>query len=201
MHQDDEPAQLRRTFFRDSLAGLMAPLADLIEQRLGTGESSTLLLRPPGALAEHRFLTTCHRCSACVEACPAHAIIALRSDDDRLANTPVIDADVTACVVCTDLACMKACPTGALSLVAAPSEIDMGLAKVDHRQCVRSSGDDCIKCIENCPIGEQAIRLNNAGRVDVLHAACVGCGMCQQVCPTRPRAIIVHPHRTVGPFT
>lgn len=198
MVNENEPIQPRRMFFREGLARLMRPVADLIEQQLGTPAPRTLL-RPPGALAEQLFLTTCQRCGSCVEACPADAIIALRSTDENLHDTPVIDADVAACVICTDLACMKVCPSGALSLVASPSDIDMGLAIIDHGQCVRSSGEECVKCVEICPIGEQAILVNEQDRVEVIGGGCVGCGMCQLVCPTRPKAIVVQPHRTIEP--
>lgn len=176
----------------------MGPVADLIEWQWGTAYGRTLL-RPPGALAEHRFLSTCRRCGSCVEACPANAIIALRSTDESLHDTPVIDPDLAACVVCTDLSCMRVCPSGALSLVASPSEIDMGLAIVDHQQCVRSSGEECVKCVEICPLGEQAIRVDDQARVEVIAGGCVGCGMCQLVCPTRPKAIVVQPHRNIEP--
>ena len=193
-----EPSHPRRMFFREGFARLMGPVADLIEQRLGLLPTRTLL-RPPGALAERGFLSTCQRCGSCVEACPADAIIALRSTDENLHDTPVIDADVAACVICTDLDCMKVCPSGALSLVASSSEIDMGLAIVDHQQCVRSSGEECVKCVDICPLGGQAIRVDEQGPVEVIAGGCVGCGMCQLVCPTQPKAIVVQPHRTIEP--
>jgi len=193
-----EPGHPRRAFFLEGLARLVGPIADLIDGKWGPNRSRTLL-RPPGALPEDRFRSTCHRCGACVEACPANAIVALRHPDERLRDTPVIDADVAACVVCTDLSCMRVCPSGALTMVASPSQIDMGLAVVDHQQCVRSSGEDCVKCVQACPMGDQAIRVDEQQRIEVIGGGCVGCGMCQLVCPTRPRAIVVQPHRTIEP--
>src|SRR5437660_6850761 len=70
------------------------------------------VLRPPGALAEQKFLDTCSRCGHCVSVCPANAI-----KIDELGYNgggyPYIDAEIQSCVVCDSLACMKECPSGA----------------------------------------------------------------------------------------
>jgi ferredoxin-type protein NapG len=86
---------------------------------------------------------------------------------------------------------MSACPGGALRPVP-KHEINMGLATVSHEFCLRDRGRDCRICMEKCPLGEAAIAVS-AGRVTVLEAGCIGCGVCERHCPASPKAIVVLP--------
>jgi MauM/NapG family ferredoxin protein len=181
----------RRHFFRLGLARMVKPLAGYIETHVDlTG--LRLYLRPPGALPERRFLQTCYRCGNCVHACPVHAIQPLRGLDENLDGTPNIDPDVAACVACEGVECTRACPSGALRRLSDRRQIRMGLARVEHRICLRTMGEDCVICVEKCPIGDEAIRVGEAGRIEVIASGCVGCGTCQLYCPTRPKSIKVH---------
>ena len=148
-------------------------------------------LRPPGALPEAELRGTCERSGRCVAACPVKAIQPLRSADPALDGTPYVVPSQQACVVCEDLSCMKACPSGTLRLVA-KEQIAMGTAHVDFARCVRSRGEACRECVDRCPIGESALALDASGRIDVRNG-CVGCGVCEHYCPTSPRAIVVVP--------
>ena len=184
----------RRRFFRESFYSIMKPVAEFLADKIDLADTlPRTLLRPPGAIREAEFLEVCYRCGNCVEACPADAIKLYACDDDDLNGTPVIDPDFAACVICDDLACMNGCPSGALVLVDSPQSIRMGLAVMTHSVCVRSKGEDCTKCIDLCPLGESAIRLDSSGKVEVLDPGCVGCGVCQFHCPTQPKAINVAP--------
>jgi len=149
-------------------------------------------LRPPGAMPEYEFVGTCSRCAKCVEVCPADAI---KIEPDVAGGLPHIIARTAPCVVCDDLACMKNCPTGALADLGRADHIMMGYAVVAHDTCVRSHEQDCKLCVEQCPIGEQALAIDHEGRVEV-HAGCVGCGVCERACPTEPPSIWVEPHDT-----
>jgi len=58
----------------------------------------------------------------------------------------------------------------------------------------------CDLCVIECPIGEQAIRLEALANTDVEGAmtpvigdACVGCGVCEMICPETPTCIVVDP--------
>jgi ferredoxin-type protein NapG len=166
-------------------------------------------LRPPGALAELPLAETCSRCGDCVKACPAQAI---RLEPAVAGGLPFIVPREQPCVVCTDLACMKVCPTGALKRVSAVSEISMGVAVVDHARCLRGPfdaeprvepadslhaaggargrGEDCRLCVTSCPVGESAIAIGGGGRVVIL-AGCIGCGVCERACPTEPTSIFI----------
>ncbi|MBN2562816.1 MAG: 4Fe-4S dicluster domain-containing protein [Phycisphaerae bacterium] len=196
---EDIPPHDRRGFFAAGLSRLLRPLADAIEQRL-PAELPVVRsrLRPPGAIIERDFLETCYRCGSCADACPVDAIALLQGEDEQQDGTPYINADLQACTLCDDLACMNACPSGALEVVDRFA-VRVGRARVDYGLCVRSKGEACTECLDRCPLGETAIRLYDNGRVHVIDPTqtgkgCTGCGVCQQHCPTKPvKAIRVYP--------
>jgi ferredoxin-type protein NapG len=171
-------------------------------------------LRPPGALQQTDFADRCSRCGDCVAACPAQCIeldTPQNLDEDRppmAGGLPYIVAREKPCVVCDELACMAACPTGALTQVQSASQIRMGSARVDHVRCLRTApadgdtelsadGEDCRICIEQCPLAEEAIGLDAGGLVEV-RAGCIGCGVCEWACPTEPASIAVVPSERAG---
>lgn len=193
--QEKEIPHNRRSMFRLGFKKLMDPLADYIVERIDMALPPTrTVLRPPGAVHEKEFLDTCYRCGNCVEACPAMAIRRLTHDDPNLSGTPYIDPDLSACVACEELACMRTCPSGALKLVADATEIDMGLAEVRQETCIRSQGQECRLCVEKCPFGISAIQIDAQGRISVQERGCVGCGTCQFYCPTTPKSIVIEAH-------
>jgi len=205
---DDRRQRGRRGFFRaillkgidraeqvsDSVQRRFERIAGPVQEDAAKDAQPLRYLRPPGALPAEVFADTCSGCGDCVTACPAQCI---RIDADVADGLPYIIARESPCVVCTDLSCMKVCPTGALELVEKTSHILMGDAVVNHQTCVRngdhaSGGEDCTLCIVQCPEEERAIGLDSAGRVEV-RDGCIGCGVCERVCPTEPASIWVEP--------
>ena len=199
----------RRAFFRRGLAELLRPAIKAIEpveralselDKLDRPRPaatpaptpqppSELWLRPPGALKEKDYLESCSRCGECVRVCPAEAI-KLQGGSGN--GAPYIDADTRACVACDGLYCMSNCPTGALKPTPLV-QIKMGTAVWHEHVCTRTTlHDDCRRCVDVCPIGTAAIDLV-AGQIQVKPLGCIGCGLCQQDCPTTPRAIRVIP--------
>ena len=181
--------QSRRNFFREFVKKVAEPAAAYAQKHLPQERTR---LRPPGALPERVFLETCQRCGECATVCPAEAIKTYQGPEETLLGTPYIDQVDQACVACDGLQCMSACPTGALRPLPL-HQIRMGLARVDQTICVRRNDDDCRVCLDNCPLGEQALRLDEEGAVEVLADGCIGCGVCQWTCPTGPKAIVVDP--------
>src|SRR5439155_5662761 len=178
---DDRPMD-RRRFFREGLRELLKPLAgaaEPIERALREFEAiqeprvsrskptappptPATWLRPPGALAEQDFLSTCSRCGTCVSVYPAQAI-KIDTTGVRGGGAPYIVASEMPCVVCDGLHCMKDCPSGALVFTPL-AQIDMGTAVWHESLCVRSHGQDCKICVDQCPLGTAAITLDE-GRV------------------------------------
>ena len=193
----------RRSFFRRLLVHGMDKLeqsARLLGQTLspdatvpGEGRTQPRWLRPPGALPATDLALTCSGCGHCVEACPAQCIDLDNAVADGL---PHIIARNSPCVVCDELACMTACPTGALQLVENIGQIAMGTAVVAFDRCLRQSGTpgssdrDCRVCVDQCPIGDDALAVGDDDRIEV-RPGCIGCGVCEWSCPTQPASIVV----------
>jgi ferredoxin-type protein NapG len=130
-----------------------------------------------------------------VKICPAECI-KIDPTGARGGGAPYIDADAMPCVLCDGLLCMNVCPTGALQ----PTPlilVDMGTAEWREEFCVRSRGEPCTICVDQCPIGSKAIELMS-GRIEVHEDGCTGCGVCQHYCPTSPKSIVVIPKSARG---
>lgn len=185
----------RKNFFKEGPRSLLRAFFQ------GANESSpsqsvhkVLTLRPPGAAPEVDFLDLCVGTGACATACPANAIqmVPLNNKPGRFG--PVIRPSESPCVLCDDLSCMKACPSGALTLV--PREmIRIGAAEINPDECWAWSKVDesCSHCVDRCPVGPAALRMvqdeNGAG--PFVETSCTGCGVCEFHCPVYPAAIYV----------
>jgi ferredoxin-type protein NapG len=178
----DDAEYGRRRFLRDSVASIARTAHEFVTHRDAPSDTAKPLtvrtdwLRPPGAVAEALFIDRCTRCGDCLKVCPYGSIIAHPVD-----RYPVLFPDQTPCWLCDDVPCIAACGTEALLPVASIEAINMGLAKVSHRDCTASQG--CNACISRCPT--QALSMDfNALKVDVIEERCVGCGLCEQTCKT-----------------
>jgi MauM/NapG family ferredoxin protein len=151
-------------------------------------------LRPPGAAPEEKFLSLCCGSGACAEVCPAHAIQLRPREGDRKHLAPTIVPNEAPCVVCDELACMTACPSGALMPVSRES-IRIGYARVSAAACLAWRGVDpsCNYCVDRCPLGADAISMEETehGKGPAVKEGCVGCGVCEHYCPTQPAAVRV----------
>jgi len=196
----DRPVN-RRGFFREGLRELLKPLSQAVEPIEAFSRQFSelekvnakkvplkILLRPPGALPEQKFLDACSRCGECVKVCPAQCI-KIDATGGLGAGRPYIDAEAMPCVVCDGLVCMPACPTGAL-VPTLLNGIDMGLAVWNEKACLRTQGEQCTICVDQCPLGATAIDLHER-KIRVIESGCIGCGVCQHYCPTEPRSIVV----------
>jgi ferredoxin-type protein NapG len=221
----EEPRLNRRNFFRHGLGELLRPLVqsggalDEVVRQINSfnseasrakqnnppaGPAPTLRavpgiwLRPPGAMPEQKFLETCTRDGDCVKVCPVQCI-KIDPHGAKGGGAPFIEIDQAPCVLCTGLLCMHACPSGALTPIPI-QDIDMGTAVWHEQSCIRSRGQECTICIEHCPIGEVAIKLEG-GKVQVIESGCTGCGVCQHDCPTSPKSITIIPRSNAGPVS
>jgi len=187
---EEEPPTSRRGFFRETFAGLLGPVVELIQERFrfdlldeeGEYEYVPPPLRPPGAVAADGFDAACDLCGACASACPYGAIV--------MEPDPHIDPSRQGCRLCEGFPCIAACPTGALEPVQRDS-VSMGLAIWDPSLCKAMAGEACAACRKACPI-DGAITIDQY-YVEIDGEKCVGCGLCQQACPVEPKAIVVEP--------
>jgi ferredoxin-type protein NapG len=168
-------------------------------------------LRPPGAIADERFLGACIRCGLCVRDCPPGNLKLSQWGDglarDVAIGTPFFEARDIPCEMCEDIPCVKACPTGALD----PALTDITKAKmgvavlIDQENCLNFLGLRCDVCYRVCPLLDKAITLepqHNArtGKhtlfIPVVHSdQCTGCGKCEKGCVLEQAAIKVLPVR------
>ncbi|MFQ5682211.1 MAG: 4Fe-4S dicluster domain-containing protein [Candidatus Binatia bacterium] len=185
----------RKTFLRKAPLAIARAFAQAVREAHPTIPKSSLpLLRPPGGAAKETFLDLCCGTGACADVCPAKAIQLRPREDTPSLRAPVIIPNEAACVVCDELACMSACPSGAL--VPVPREkIRIGFARVNTETCVAWTGTDpgCNYCVARCPLGTPAISIDKKadGKGPVVKDACIGCGVCEYYCPTQPPAIRV----------
>ncbi|WP_375722795.1 ferredoxin-type protein NapG [Arcobacter sp. KX21116] len=172
--------------------------------------ASKLILRPPGALKEKDFLSTCIKCGLCVEACPFDTLKLAKPGDNKPLGTPFFNPRDIPCYMCIDIPCVPACPTNALDekLVSTNGKLDinsaqMGVAIIDSQSCIAFWGIQCDACYRACPILGQAITIEyeKNGRTGkhsfmkpVVHTdVCTGCGLCERACVTQKASIFILP--------
>jgi ferredoxin-type protein NapG len=158
-------------------------------------------MRPPGAVEERLFMSLCIRCNRCLEVCPYGSI--RRAGPGAAIGTPYVHAESKACYLC--MACCRLCPTDALDTrLKNPAKVRMGRARIDTSICYShlfleqdaiplNAGERvaalCNTCYNVCPLPGKAIRLEKH-LFPVVTDECVGCGICVERCPVRPRRAI-----------
>lgn len=146
-------------------------------------------LRPPGAVSEPELISVCERCHKCGEACPHDVILPLGPAYGAAEGTPAILPRGAPCLLCEDLPCAAACPSGALRPVPL-AEVRMGTARLDASRCWAVQGQPCDYCLKECPLGEAALRWNK-DRPEIVEEVCNGCGRCVHICTATPTALRV----------
>ncbi len=182
----------RRGFFRETLGRLAREVARRAEERVVARH----WFRPPGAISEISFLAACTRCGACIDVCPAHAILKAPASAGLAAGTPMLEPDRVACVACDDIPCARSCPTGALILP--PNgwhDVRLGVLSLDVDRCITFHGASCAVCARACPMGERALAMDKGGHPVLKPEGCVGCGVCVTACVTTPSSLTLVPMR------
>jgi len=174
-------------------------------------KASSLILRPPAALDEDDFLSTCIKCGLCVEACPFDTLKLAKPGDNLPLGTPYFVPRNIPCYMCVDIPCVPICPTDALDEKKVKNkdgafeirQMQMGVAVVDIKSCIAFWGIQCDACYRACPLLGEAIEIvyeknERTGKHAFLKPVvntdiCTGCGLCEKACITEKPAIFVLP--------
>ena len=158
-------------------------------------------LTPPGSLSFQHFAQHCTGCQLCVSECPNNV---LRPSTDLMhLMLPEMSYERGYCrPECTR--CSEVCPAGAIKPVDKPekSSIQIGHAVWIKKNCVVLTDEvDCGNCARHCPSGAiEMVPLDPDNEESPIvpainETACIGCGACEYVCPSRPfSAIYVEGH-------
>ena len=158
-------------------------------------------LTPPGSRSFQHFADHCTGCQLCVSECPNDV---LRPSTDLMHfMLPSMSYEKGYCrPECTR--CSDVCPAGAIKPLddVEKSSIQIGHAVWIKKNCVVLTDEvECGNCARHCPSG--AIEMVPLDENDeespmvpaINEAACIGCGACEYVCPSRPfSAIYVEGH-------
>jgi polyferredoxin/NAD-dependent dihydropyrimidine dehydrogenase PreA subunit len=193
----------------------LSGLAGLWLLRSGPGASSTrlgyqsrglwfepALIRPPGSRSEREFLQRCTACGLCMKICPTGGLQpAVTEAGLEGIWTPRLVPRLGYCDYDCNL-CSQVCPTDAIQpvTVAEKQQTKLGLAGFDTTRCIPYAyGRDCMVCEEHCPIPDKAIyflevevRDRHGGTKTIKQPRvdpdrCIGCGVCENVCPLKDR--------------
>ena len=151
---------------------------------------------PPGAKSLKNMASHCTGCQLCVSACPNGV---LRPSTDLMTlMQPEASYERGYCrPEC--VRCSEVCPAGAIKLidVAEKSSIQVGHAVWTRELCVPiKDGQECGNCARHCPSGAiQMVPMDandpKSKKIPVVNEElCIGCGACENLCPSRPISAI-----------
>ena len=152
-------------------------------------------LTPPGSISARHMQQHCTACQLCVSACPNHV---LRPSTDLMHfMQPTMSFEVGYCrPECTR--CSQVCPSGAIKPITKEEKtaIHVGHAVWVKDNCVvLTDGVSCGNCARHCPTGAiQMVEYQHNGQTVMVPAVnesrCIGCGACENLCPSRPFSAI-----------
>lgn len=158
-------------------------------------------ITPPGSLSARHFAQHCTACQLCVSVCP-NQVLRPSSDLTKLMQ-PEMSYERGYCrPECAK--CAEVCPTDAIHLtsLAEKSAVQIGHAVWIKENCICITDKmECGNCARHCPAG--AIQMVPSDpedeasiKIPVVNAErCIGCGACENLCPSRPfSAIYVEGH-------
>ena len=194
----------RRALVTSLAAGALTPLA--LPSRPHARRAEPTLIRPPGALAEAAFLSSCVRCGECMKVCIGNALHAtwLEAGLEGI-FTPRLLGRIGYCEYNCTL-CGQVCPTGALRKLSKADKqaTVIGRAYFNKNRCLPyANGTPCIVCEEHCPTPDKAIKFREARILNakgelvnllqpyVIDSLCIGCGICENRCPIGGEAAVL----------
>lgn len=174
-------------------------LATIEEKKIPNRENPIF---PPGALSARNFTKNCTACQLCISVCPNQV---LRPSGNLMTlMQPEMSYERGYCrPECTK--CSEVCPAGAIKPIdiADKSATQIGHAIWIKENCVPlTDGMSCGNCARHCPTGAIQMVPSDPNQSDSLQIPivnierCIGCGACENLCPSRPfSAIYVTGHQ------
>jgi polyferredoxin len=164
-------------------------------------------IEPPGAQGIRHFAAHCTSCQLCVSACPSRVLEPSR--DLMTLMQPLMTYERGYCrPECT--ACSEVCPSGAITRITKEekSSIQIGHAVWIRKNCIPLTDKvECGNCARHCPTA--AIEMvpsdpddRRSLKIPAINTErCIGCGACENLCPSRPFSSIYveghEVHRTI----
>lgn len=165
------PDMGRRAVLTGLLAGVSLPFLGRLDGRVHR-TSDPRLIRPPGALPEKDFLRVCQRCGLCMKVCPTNVINPTLAEAGMAGLwSPRLVMTLGYCEYTCTL-CGSVCPTGAISQISVKEKIGRPV-KIGSAYVDRGR---CLPWSGNGP-----------------------CIVCEEHCPTSPKAIYFHKGVVKGP--
>lgn len=161
---------------------------------------------PPGAMSLKNMAQHCTGCQLCVSVCP-NGVLRPSTALDTLMQ-PESSYERGYCrPECNK--CSEVCPAGAIRPISVEdkSSTQIGHAVWVKENCIIvSDGVDCGNCARHCPVGaikmvpmptENKVSNKRLVRIPAVdEERCIGCGACENLCPSRPfSAIYVEGHQ------
>ena len=134
-----------------------------------TRDFSAKVIRPPGSCEEQEFLERCIKCDQCIRVCPTNVLQpAMMEAGLEGLWTPILNFRLGFCQLqCT--ACGQVCPTGAIQRISVEEKLGLGRYAEQGPVRLGTAHFDLGRCLpwaKNTP-----------------------CVVCEEVCPTSPKAI------------
>jgi MauM/NapG family ferredoxin protein len=131
---------------------------------------SEKLIRPPGALPEPQFLAKCIKCGECIKVCPTNGLQLASGEGGFLGLwTPILIPRIGYCEYYCSL-CTQVCPTGAIQELSVKEKLETRIGSAWIKK---------HRCLPYA-LGEP-------------------CRICEQKCPTSPKAILMVPSEFSAP--
>ena len=157
----------------------------------------TVSITPFGSESVKSFYSHCTACQLCVAVCPNNVL--RPSKDLKHLMQPEMSFERGYCrPECVK--CSEVCPAGAILKITPEEKTQwkVGTAKIAPWLCLVDNGtvEECGNCARHCPTGAiQMVRKepNNPRSVripSVDESKCIGCGACENLCPSRPISAI-----------
>jgi polyferredoxin len=160
----------RRKLIFSSVMGLLA-FPFVKNHGLNTDRNySPMLIRPPGSVEEDDFLRKCIKCDQCINACPTNVLQPATFEEGGFESlwTPVMKFNIGHCQLKCTL-CSEVCPTGAIRRITVEEKLGKGEYAEAGPIVLGTAFFDVGRCLP--------------------HAMQTPCVVCEELCPTSPKAI------------